>query len=72
MGEDEARLICEIMITADDRCSRCGYKLLKRFARQFPQFKAIALNVYNTEHSTLGHANDPEWDFLREPITEFY
>lgn len=40
MTADEAKVICDIMMTADGRCLNCASGLLEKFLEKFPQFKA--------------------------------
>ena len=47
MTEQEAKIILEIMTTADGECSCCTRDLFKQFLENFPLFTPLARNVWS-------------------------
>jgi len=46
MIEEEAKIIIDIMLIADDFCPVCAGNLLERFMEYFPQFSDLAKEKY--------------------------
>jgi len=46
MTKDEAIKVIEIMLTADGGCSFCAYDLCTQFGEEFPEFKDLAMQMW--------------------------
>ena len=42
MTEEEAKIVINLMLTADDFCPICAKNLLEGFTKYFPQFTELA------------------------------
>jgi hypothetical protein len=49
MTDDEAKIVAEIAMTADDRCPMCAADLVERLSDAFPSHSGIFAMVYDTE-----------------------
>ncbi len=53
MIEDEAKIVINIMMTADGDCYNCARNLIEKFKITFPQFKDLADKLYNEKYSWI-------------------
>ena len=49
MTRDEAKIVLDIMKTADSECWDCAGKLFNRFIKQYPQYMDLAKDIYQNK-----------------------
>jgi hypothetical protein len=58
MNKDEARIILQIMLKADDGCSHCVRSLFSWFNEAFPEFEDIERDVWVKEFDRKDYENE--------------
>lgn len=67
MTEQDARVVCRIMATADGECTTCVARLLEWFGRKYPEHQAIAIEAFAAINGSPGRLDfasryTDEWD----------